>query len=60
MKEFLNLSIAYSKGGIHLFLDNKEIQGVTKYLIESTDEYGVAELSIKLLVNYPVNQESVS
>lgn len=47
-------------GGYQIFLDNTEIHHVKEYKIESSELKGKAELSIKLLVDYPVNQENAS
>lgn len=47
-------------GKNHIFLDGKEIHHVREYKIESSTYVGKAELSIKMLVQFPVNQESTS
>ena len=44
----------------HMLLDGKEIHHVREYKIESTAYEGKAELSIKMLVQFPVSQERTS
>ena len=48
----------YKKGRSHMFLDGKEIHHVREYKIESTAYEGKAELSIKMMVQFPVSQEN--
>lgn len=48
------------KGMSHILLDGKEIHHVREYKIESTAYEGKAELSIKMLVQFPVSQERTS
>lgn len=48
----------YEKGKSHMFLDGKEIHHVREYKIESTAYEGKAELSIKMMVQFPVSQEN--
>ena len=48
----------YEKGRSHMFLDGKEIHHVREYKIESTAYEGKAELSIKMMVQFPVSQEN--
>ena len=43
-----------------MFLDGKELHHVKEYKIESSAFAGRAELSIKILVQFPVNQENTS
>lgn len=50
----------YKEGKNHMFLDGKEIHHVREYKIESSAYEGKAELSIKMLVQFPVSQESTS
>lgn len=44
--------------GPHLVLDGKELHHVKEYEIKSSDFIGKAELSLKMLVSFPVNQEN--
>lgn len=48
------------KGRSHMFLDGKELHHVKEYKIESSAYEGKAELSIKMLVQFPVSQENTS
>ena len=48
------------KGRRRMFLDGKELHHVKEYKIESSAFAGRAELSIKILVQFPVNQENTS
>ena len=48
------------KGRSCMFLDGKELHHVKEYKIESSTFAGRAELSIKILVQFPVNQENTS
>lgn len=43
-----------------MFLDGKELHHVKEYKIESSAYEGKAELSIKMLVQFPVSQENTS
>lgn len=47
-------------GGYEIWLDEKRIHHVEGYKIESSTSGRTAELSIKMLVQYPVSQENVS
>lgn len=47
-------------GGFHVFLDDKELSHVEDYKIEKSTIQGKADLSIKILVNFPITQESTS
>lgn len=44
--------------GPRLVLDGKELHHVMEYGIKSSDFIGKAELSLKMLVTFPVNQEN--
>ena len=46
-------------GGFLLVLDGKQIHHVEEYQIKSSAVKGKAELSLKMLVEFPVNQENV-
>ena len=59
MKKIMNLAVVKTLNGEKLILDGKEINHVASYLIESTDISGTVELTIRMLANYPVSQESV-
>lgn len=50
----------YKKGKSQIFLDGKEIHHVREYKIESSAYVGKAELTIKMLVQFPVSQENTS
>ena len=45
--------------GPRLVLDGKELHHVMEYGIKSSDFIGKAELSLKMLVTFPVNQGDV-
>lgn len=45
-------------GKNHIFLDGKELHHVKEYKIESSAFEGKAELSIRMLVQFPVSQEN--
>ena len=47
-----------SNKGAVLVLDGKELHHVKEYEIKSSDFIGKAELSLKMLVTFPVNQEN--
>jgi hypothetical protein len=50
----MNLEVVRCDGGVKILLDGIEIRGVTNYSIVSTAASDMPELTIKLLVNYPV------
>ncbi len=60
MKEPMKLEVR-NEGirGPRLVLDGKELHHVKEYEIKSSDFIGKAELSLKMLVTFPVNQENV-
>lgn len=47
-------------GGYEILLDDKKLHHVESYKIESSPYGKSAELSIKMLVEYPVRQENIS
>ena len=47
-------------GRNRMFLDGKELHHIKGYKIESSAFAGRAELSIKMMVQFPVNQENIS
>ena len=59
MKEPMKLEVR-NEGirGPRLVLDGKELHHVKEYEIKSSDFIGKAELSLKMLVTFPVNQEN--
>ena len=60
MKEPMKLEVRNEEAkGIHLVLDGKELHYVEAYEIKSPAFTGKAELSLKMLVTFPVNQENV-
>lgn len=60
MKEPMKLEVkSRSNKGAVLVLDGKELHHVKEYEIKSSDFIGKAELSLKMLVTFPVNQENV-
>lgn len=56
MHEPMKLRVEKKDGKNIMMLDNQEIRGVMEYKIESPGHTGFAELSIKLAVKYPVEQ----
>lgn len=60
MKEPMKLEVR-NEGirGPRLVLDGKELHHVKEYEIKSSDFIGKAELSLKMLVTFPVNQGDV-
>ena len=60
MKEPMKL-VVRNEGirGPRVVLDGKELHHVKEYEIKSSDFIGKAELSLKMLVTFPVNQGDV-
>lgn len=46
-----NLRIAQKDGKTGIYLDNFKIEGVMGYEVKSSDHKGMAELSLKIMVN---------
>ena len=59
MKEPMKLEVRNEGRGPRLVLDGKELHHVKEHEIKSSDFIGKAELSLKMLVSFPVNQENV-
>lgn len=55
----MKLEVRNEGRGPRLVLDGKELHHVKEYEIKSSDFIGKAELSLKMLVSFPVNQENV-
>lgn len=54
----MKLRVESKKDGYEMWLDDKRIHHIESYKIESSPYRGKAELSLKLLVRYPVTQEN--
>lgn len=54
----MGLEVVNEKGKRKLMLDGKILHHVMGYKIESLHKGDYAELSIKMLVRYPLNQEN--
>lgn len=59
-KRPMQLQIKPVEGGYALWLDDKRLHHVENYKIESSPFGTRAELSLKLLVQYPVNPKNDS
>lgn len=59
-KGLMKLRVEPEKGGYALWLDDKKLHHVEDYKIESSPFGTRAELSLKLLVLYPVNPKNAS
>lgn len=54
----MNLTIAKKDNGYELWLDNKRLRNVEEYQINSSKGC-TAELTLRLLVNYPTNPKNI-
>lgn len=60
-KKIMALKVTKSdSGGYEIFLDGKKLHPIDSYKIESSPIKGTAELSIKMLVEFPVMEENTS
>lgn len=55
----MKLKVTNENGKYKLFLDEKKLHHIMQYKIESLQKGDYAELSIKMIVRYPVTQENV-
>ena len=51
---------AKERGGYRLTLDGMELSGVKEYSVKSLKSKGKAELSLIMLVDFPLSQENAS
>lgn len=56
----MKLRIEATEGGYDLWLDDKRLHHIKDYKIESIPSGPYAELSLKLLVQYPTTRENAS
>ncbi len=59
MHKPMELKMVNEEGKRKLFLDGKEMHHVMEYKIKSPQKGNYAELSIKMIVQFPVTRENV-
>lgn len=60
MRKPMKLKIESCKGGYQLMLDDTEIHHIETYQVKSSALSSRAELTITMLVEFPIKQENIS